>query len=71
MTDDGACKILKNDKESDKPENTYYFEVIEDFFNNNDSVNTILNHLNCLIHQAEADKKSEECYLNCQNKICK
>lgn len=53
MTDDGACKILKNDKESDKPENTYYFEVTEDFFNNNKN---ILEYLKHLITQADKDK---------------
>ena len=58
MTNEGACKILKNDKESDNPENTYYFEVTEDFFNNNDIVNTILNHLNRLIKHANTDKQT-------------
>ena len=55
MTDDGACKILKNDQESDNPNNTYYFEVTEDFLNKNKN---ILEHLNRLIAQADADKQT-------------
>lgn len=55
MTADGACIILKNDKEMDKPENTYYFEVTEDFFNNNKN---IFEHLEHLITQADTDKQT-------------
>ena len=59
MKDDGTSKILKNNKESDKQENTYYFEVTEDFFNNDiDKDKIILEHLNRLIAQAEADKQA-------------
>ena len=59
MKDDGTSKILKNNKESDKQENTYYFEVTEDFFNNDiDKDKIILEHLNRLIAQAESDKQA-------------
>ncbi len=59
MKDDGTSKILKNNKESDKQENTYYFEVTEDFFNNDiDKDKIILEHLNRLIAQVESDKQA-------------
>lgn len=55
MTEDGAYIILKNDKEMYKPENTYYFEVTEDFFNKNKN---IFEHLEHLITQADTDKQT-------------
>ena len=50
-----------------KTENEYYFADVTNLSTSQE----LINKLDCLIHQAEADKKSEECYLNCQNKICK
>ena len=64
MNDNWEGKKLKNQENSDTPENNFYFSVDE-----NETEQSFLHKLDCLIAQAFPDTDKSVC-LECKEKIC-
>lgn len=66
MNKEWKSKKLRDEKLGDIPENTYYFKA-ECF-----ESSVLLDNLNCLINQAQAqdDEQNKPCYDDCQDKNC-
>lgn len=64
MNDNWSGKKLKDSTKQDKPENNFYYLISE-----NESKDSFLNKLECLIAQAYPDADKHVCE-GCQNKIC-
>jgi len=65
MNDNWEGKKLKNQENSDTPENNFYFSVDE-----KETEESFLHKLDCLIAQAYPNESDKTYCVNCQSKIC-